>query len=97
MMAVTLNPVEEAILESCPLWLTREELVLELAPLTDPETVERTIAFLQRRRLLEGLATSSRASGQTTYHTTELGRRTLRIHHRRLADCHAIVRRLRLV
>jgi hypothetical protein len=85
-MTLMLNPVEQAVLEACPLYLTREELVHQLATLTDAETVERTIAFLRGRRLLEALATSDRAGGETTYHTTERGRRILRAQQRRRAE-----------
>jgi hypothetical protein len=53
--------------------------------LTDPETIERTIAFLARRRLLEPLATTERAFGETTYTTTARGQQLLREHHRREA------------
>ncbi len=96
-MSLMLNPVEQAIVEACQQWKLRQELVGELAHLADPETIERAIAFLKGRRMLEALAVSSRAHGATTYHTTNYGRRMLRIHRRRLAQVHTNFRGLHLV
>jgi hypothetical protein len=96
-MSLMLNPVEQAIVESCSTWKLREELVAHLSPLADAETIERALGFLRQRRLIEPLAVSSRAYGATTYHATDLGRRMLRIHHRRLTQVHANFRGPHLV
>jgi hypothetical protein len=83
-MSLMLNPVEQAIVESSELYLTREELALELAPLADADTIEHSIEFLLERRLIEGLEIATIARGNKVYRTTPLGRRVLRIHRRAL-------------
>jgi hypothetical protein len=98
-MSVMLNPLEQALVETCDHWLTRQELVLELEPLAEAETIEDAIEFLIQRRLLERLSINSIAYGHNCYRTTALGRRMLHAHRRRLAGrpVSAVRRRLRLV
>ena len=85
-MTSLLNPLEQAVVESCAeRWLLRSEIVEELDTLTDAEAIEKTIEFLIQRRLLERLAISSIAYGHNCFRTTNLGRRMLARHHRRLS------------